>query len=159
MLTNVMVKTCLNQVRMIHAMKGMSKRLSKAEFFRKPFVSKISECSEVQFTRHDNREAWSDNYSIFPKAEFVRILPNVPKFPKCGLNTFFVYLMMTNVMVKTCLNQKIIRKYVLTLGNSSKVVQAAGDIISAGITIHRALGMIFSEWQMLWWKHVLTRKI
>ena len=64
----------------------------KAEFFRKPNLSKnlpnIPKCGLN--TRYDNREVtWSDSYSIFPKAEFVRIftecseveyLPNVPKF-------------------------------------------------------------------------------
>ena len=48
----------------------------KAEFFRKPNLSKnlpnVTKCGLN--TRHDNREVtWSDSYSIFPKAEFVRI--------------------------------------------------------------------------------------
>ena len=48
----------------------------KAEFFRKPNLSKNSP-NVPKFglnTRHDNREVtWGDSYSIFPKAEFVRI--------------------------------------------------------------------------------------
>ena len=48
----------------------------KAEFFRKPNLSKnlpnVPKC--WLNTRHDNREVtWSDTYSIFRKAEFVRI--------------------------------------------------------------------------------------
>ena len=48
----------------------------KAEFFWKPNLSKnspnVPKCGLN--TRHDNREVtWSDSYSIFPKAEFVRI--------------------------------------------------------------------------------------
>ena len=48
----------------------------KAEFFRKPNLSKnspnVPKCGLN--TRHDNREVTlSDSYSIFPKAEFVRI--------------------------------------------------------------------------------------
>ena len=53
-----------------------SESYPKAEFFRKPNLSKnlpnVPKCGLN--TRHDNREVtWSDSYSIFPKAEFVRI--------------------------------------------------------------------------------------
>ena len=52
----------------------------KAEFSRKPnvseYLSNVPKCGLN--TRHDNREVtWSDTYSIFPKAEFVRICPNI----------------------------------------------------------------------------------
>ena len=52
----------------------------KAEFSRKPnvseYLSNVPKCGLN--TRHDNREVTSsDTYSIFPKAEFVRICPNI----------------------------------------------------------------------------------
>ena len=66
----------------------------KAEFFRKPNLSgdlpNVPKCGLN--TRHDNREVtWSDSYSIFPKAEFVRIFTECSEvsifrsvdFPKC----------------------------------------------------------------------------
>ena len=48
----------------------------KAEFFRKPNLSKnspnVSKCGLNR--RHDNREVtWRDRYSVFPQDEFVRI--------------------------------------------------------------------------------------
>ena len=57
-----------------------SESYPKAEFSRKPIVSEylsnVPKCGLN--TRHDNREVtWSDTYSIFPKAEFVRIGPNI----------------------------------------------------------------------------------
>ena len=65
------------------------------QFFRKPnlseYLSNVPKCGLN--TRHDNCEVtWSDTYSIFPKAEFVRICPNIYRMfrsvvPKCGLNT------------------------------------------------------------------------
>ena len=60
----------------------------KAEFFRKPNLSKNSpngpKCGLN--TRHDNREVtWSDSYiQFFRKPNLSEYLPNVPK---CGLNT------------------------------------------------------------------------
>ena len=50
------------------------------QFFRKPnlseYLSNVPKCGLN--TRHDNCEVtWSDTYSIFPKAEFVRICPNI----------------------------------------------------------------------------------
>ena len=58
-----------------------SKSYPKAEFFWKPNLSEylpnVPKCG--QKTRHDNREVtWSVTYSIFQKAEFVRIFcPNI----------------------------------------------------------------------------------
>ena len=85
MMTNAMVKTCLKQKIIknsiwIRAMKNNvgpeSDSYTKAEFFRKPNLSKnlpnVPNCGLN--TRYVNREVmWSDSYSIFPKAEFVRI--------------------------------------------------------------------------------------
>ena len=91
MMTNVMVKTCLNQKiiknsNLIQAMKNNV--CPKATVIRRPNFSKnspnVPKCRLN--TRYDNREVtWSDSYSIFPKAELVRIftecsLPNVRKF-------------------------------------------------------------------------------
>ena len=100
MMTNVMVKTCLNEKiiknsNLIPAMKNnvfpKATVTRKPNFFRKPNLSKnlrnVPKCGLN--TRHDNREVtWSDSYSIFPKAEFVRIMSEyLPNVPKCGLNT------------------------------------------------------------------------
>ena len=174
-----------------------TKSYPKAEFFRKPNLSEylpnVPKCRLN--TQHDNREVtWSDTYSLFPKAEFARICPNIYRMfrsvdstqdmiivkwhlfiwhvrklcaltyappvqsteaglwlstlfhvnfhANCSaaqvyvlhprqfifalscrglsflqvlqstswaLRVLFVYLMMTNVMMKTCLNQKIIK--------------------------------------------------
>ena len=79
MMTNVMVKTCLNQKiiknsNLIQAMKNNV--CPKATVIRRPNFSKnspnVPKCRLN--TRYDNREVtWSDSYSIFPKAELVRI--------------------------------------------------------------------------------------
>ena len=74
------------------------RKLSEGRIF--PKISRKRNVSEYSSnvpkcgfnTRHDNREVtWSDTYSIFPKAVFVRICPNMseylPNVPKCGLNT------------------------------------------------------------------------
>ena len=93
MMTNVMVKPCLSQKiiknrNLIQAMKNSV--YPKAKVIRKPnfFESRICPniCPNIYRmfrsvdwrcglkTRHDNRELrWSNTYSIFPKAEFVRI--------------------------------------------------------------------------------------
>ena len=85
MMTNVMVKTCLNQKiiknsNLIRAMKNIV--CPKATIIRRPNFSENRICPKIYRmfrkcglnTRHDNREVtWSDSYSIFPKAEFVRI--------------------------------------------------------------------------------------
>ena len=57
-----------------------TKSYPKAEFFRKPNLSEylpnVLKCGLN--TRRDNREVtWSDTYSIFLKAEFSRICPNI----------------------------------------------------------------------------------
>ena len=93
MMTNVMVKTCLNQKIiknsiLIQAMKNSvcpkAKVIRKPNFFESRICPNISPNNYRMFrsvdwgcglkTRHDNRELrWSNTYSIFPKAEFVRI--------------------------------------------------------------------------------------
>ena len=60
---------------------------SMIPFFRKPNLSKNlrNVLKRGLNTRHDNREVtWSDSYSIFSKAEFVRIMSEY--LPKCGLS-------------------------------------------------------------------------
>ena len=93
MMTNVMVKTCLCQKikknsNLIQAMKNSV--CPSAKVIRRPNFSESRICPNIcpniyrMFrrvdwrcglkTRHDNRELrWSNTYSIFPKAEFVRI--------------------------------------------------------------------------------------
>ena len=92
-MTNVMVKTCLNQKiiknsNLIQAMKNSV--LPKVKVIRKLNFSESRICPNIcpnvyrMFrsvdwrcglkARHDNRELrWSDTFSIFPKAEIVRI--------------------------------------------------------------------------------------
>ena len=93
MMTNVMVKTCLSQKiiknwNLIQAMNNSvyfkAKVIGKPNFFESRICPNISPNIYRMFrsvdwrcglkTRHDNRELrWSNTYSIFPKAEFVRI--------------------------------------------------------------------------------------
>ena len=92
MMTNVMVKTCLNQkiIKNSNLIQAMKNLCPKATVIRRPNFSENWICPSCGLnTRHDNREVtWSDSYSIFPKAEFVRIFTEyLPNVPKCGLNT------------------------------------------------------------------------
>ena len=77
----------------------------KAEFFRKPNLPEnlpnVPKCGLN--TRHDNREVtWSDSYSVFPKAEFVRIFTECSEvsevsifrsvdFPKCRFSEVSIF--------------------------------------------------------------------
>ena len=81
MMTNVMVKTCLNQkiIKNSNLIQGSEeKRMSdsecyrKADFFRKPNFPKFPNCGFN--TRHDNREVKLIKFfESLSKAEFVRI--------------------------------------------------------------------------------------
>ena len=84
-MTNVTVKTCLNQKiiknsNLIQAMKNSV--CPKAKVIRKPNFSESRICPNIYRNRkHDmiiREVTWSDTYSIFQKAEFVRIFcPNI----------------------------------------------------------------------------------
>ena len=83
MMTNVMVKKFLNQkiIKNSNFIQAMKNNVCpKATVIRKPNFSEnspnVPKCRLN--TRYDNREVtWSDSYSIFPKAEFVRICANI----------------------------------------------------------------------------------
>ena len=93
-MTNVMVKTCLNQKiiknsNLIQAMKNSV--CPKAKVIRRPNFTESRICPNIYRMfrsvdrRHDMIIAWRDTYSIFQKTEYLsEYLPNVPK---CGLNT------------------------------------------------------------------------
>ena len=91
-----------------------SESYAKAEFFRKPnFSEYFPKFPNCWFnTRNDNREVTLTEF--FES----RICPNIYRMfrhydslraKKDILKNFFGYLMMTNVMVKTCLKQKIMK--------------------------------------------------
>ena len=164
----------------------------KAEFFRKPNLSKNSpnlpKCGLN--TRHDNREVtWSDINSIFPKAEFVRI------FAECSeVSEVFRRVDWTHDMIIVKWHLFIWRERKLCALTNAPPVQSTqtgqwlstlfharrsglclvpsaihlrsklqATIIFAGITIHKKdilkNSLCIWWWQMLWWKHVLTRKL
>ena len=85
MMTNVMMKTCLNKKiikisNLIQAMKNRAcpkRKLCEGRFFPN------AEFSEVWIQR-TTWWSWSDTYWIFRKPNLCEYLPNVPK---CGLNT------------------------------------------------------------------------
>ena len=107
-MTNVIVKTCLNQKiikksNLIQAMKNSvcpkaevirRRKLSegrifpKAEFVRRICPNIFRMFRSVNWTHDMIIVKWSDTFSIFPQAEFVRILSEyLPNVPKCGVNT------------------------------------------------------------------------
>ena len=139
--------------------------------------------------RHDYREVtWSDSYSIFPKAEFVRIFtcPNIYRIFRsvdwthdmiivkwhlfiwherklCALtNAPPVQSTQTGQLLSTLFHA---RRSGLCLVPSAIHLRSKlqATIIFAGITIHKKdilkNFLCISWWQMLWWKHVLTRKL
>ena len=92
MMTNVMVKTCLNQKiikksNLIQAMKNSV--CPKAKVIRRPNFSESRICPNIyrMFRSVDwthemiivkwREVTWSNTYSIFPKAEFARVCPNI----------------------------------------------------------------------------------
>ena len=91
MMTNVMVKTCPNQKivknsNLIQAMKNSV--CPTANVTRKPIFSEsrvFRSFRIVDWTHDMIIVKWS--YWIFRKPNLSEYLPNVPKFPKCGLNT------------------------------------------------------------------------
>ena len=88
MVTNVMMKTCLNKKiikisNLIQAMKNRAcpkRKLCEGRIFPN---AEFSEVSEVCI-QHTTWWSWSDTYWIFWKPNLCEYLPNVPK---CGLNT------------------------------------------------------------------------
>ena len=92
MMTNFMMKTCLNQkiIKISNLIQAMKSRVCpKPKVIRRPNLSKSRICPNiyrmfwsVDWT-HDviivkwREVTWSDTYSIFRKAEFARICPNI----------------------------------------------------------------------------------
>ena len=161
MMTNVMAKTCLNQKitknSNFHDSGNEEERISesenhpKAEFFRKPNLSEylpnVPKCGLN--TRHDNREvALSANFTLWQMRHRFN--------PKKRVNDYQRYSMLTVLPL---------RSMSCTLGNSSSL-QAAGqdhscryyNSLSTQKDILKNFLCIW-WWQMLWWKHVFTRKL
>ena len=167
---------------------------SKAAFFRKPNLSKnlpnVPKCGLN--TRHDNREVtWSDSYSIFPKAEFVRICPNIYRMFRsadwthdmiivkwhlfiwherkfCALtNAPPVQSTQTGQWVSTLFhaNCSAAQVYVLYPRQFIFVLSCRRHHFCRYYNPQSARNDILKHffciwwWQMLWWKHVLTRKL
>ena len=150
---------------------------SMAEVFRKP---NLSEClSNVPKcglnTRHDNREVtWSDTYSIFPNAEFVRILTECSevwiehKRKLCALtNAPPVQSTHTGQWLWTlfhgnCSAAQVYvlypRRFIFTLSCRRHHFCRYYNPQSARKDILKNFLCIW-WWQMLWWKHVSTRKL
>ena len=161
-----------------------------AEFFRKPNLSKnlpnVPKCGLN--TRHDNREVtWSDSYSIFPKAEFVRIFTECSEvFRSVDWTHDMIILKWHLIFIwyerKLCaltnatpVQSTQTGQWLSTLFHAWRsglcLVPSAihlrsklqATIIFARITIHKKdiLKNFFCIWwwQMLCWKHVLTRKL
>ena len=88
MMTNVMVKTCLNQKKiknsnLIQAMKnsvGPTPNVTRRPIFSESWIFWSFEL----WIQHTTWRSWSDTYWIFRKPNLSEYLPNVPK---CGLNT------------------------------------------------------------------------
>ena len=164
----------------------------KAEFFRKPNLSKNlpndPKCGLS--TRHDNREVtWSDSYSIFPKAEFVRIftewmcrtvdwthdmiivkwhlfiwherkfcaLTNAPPVQSTHTGQWLSTLFHAN-----CSAAQVyilyLRQFIFALSCRRHHFSRYYNPRSAGKDILKNFLCIW-WWQMLLWKHVLTRKL
>ena len=201
MMTNVMVKTCLNQKiiknsNLIQAMKNNV--CPKATVIRRPNFSKNRICLKiyrmfrsVDWTHDMIIVKWREVtvISIFPKAEFVRIFTECSEFPKCGLNTRHDNREATlNILIFIWHERKLcavtnappvqstqMGQWLSTLFHARRsglcLVPSAihlrsklqATIIFAGITIHKKdilkNSLCIWWWQMLWWKHVLTRKL
>ena len=186
----------------------------KAEFFRKPNLSEnlpnVPKCGLN--TRHDNREVtWSDSYSVFPKAEFVRIFTECSEvsevsifrsvdFPKCRFSEVSIFRSVdwTHDMIIVQWHLFIWRERKLCALRNAPPVQSTqtgqwlstlfhANCSAAQVYVLYPRQFIFALscrrhhfcryynpqsarkdilknflciwlWQMLWWKHVSTRK-
>ena len=199
-MTNVMVKTCLNQkiiknLNMIQAMKNSV--CPKAKVIRRPNFSESRICPDIyrMFRSVDRRHdkiivKWHDVTLIqfFRRPNLSEYLPNVPK---CRLNTrhdnrevAFTHLDTSSNFPLWQMSQRFnphkrvndYQRYCMltilpprsmscTLGNSFSPWAAGDDHfyryvnpLSAKKDILKFFLCIW-WWQMLWWKHVLTRKL
>ena len=196
MMTNVMVKTCLNQKiiknsNLIQAMKNNV--CPKATVIRRPNFSENRICPKiyrmfrsVDWTHDMIIVKWREVTVIqfFRKPNLYEYLPNVPK---CGLNRHDMIIVkwhlifiwherilcaLTNAppVQSTQTGQWLstlfhARRSGLCLVPSAIHLRSKlqATIIFAGITIHKKdilkNFLCIWWWQMLWWKHVLTRKL
>ena len=199
-MTNVMVKTCLNQkiIKNSNLIQAMKITLCpKAKVIRKPIPSEKRICPNIyrMFRSVDRRHdmiivIWHEMTLIqfFRKPNLSEHLPNVAK---CGLNTrhdnrevalthldtspnFALWQMrhrfnprkQVNDYQRYCMLTILpLRSMSCTLGNSSSLWPSGDNHffryynpLSAKKDILKIFLCIW-WWQMLWWKHVLTRKL
>ena len=85
------------------------------------------------------------------RRSFLKILQSTER--KEGyLENFFVYLMMTNVMVKTCLNQKLLKTRIWF--RQWRIAKCRKQKLSAGrIFLKAEFVRIFTECSVVWIKH------
>ena len=85
MVTNVMMKTCLNQkiIKMSNLIQAMKNRACPKRKLCEGRIFPNAEFSEV-WIQHTTWWSWNETYWIFPKPNLSEYLPNVAK---CGLNT------------------------------------------------------------------------
>ena len=194
MVTNVMMKTCLNQkiIKMSNLIQAMKNSVCPKRKLCEGRIFPNAEFSEV-WIQHTTWWSWINTYWIFRKPNLCEYLPNVPK---CGLNTRHdnrevTLIHLTRAQTDTSANfalwqmrhrfnpRKRVNDYqrysmlaVLplrfmscTLGNSHSLQAAGNDHscryynpLSAEKDIVKNFYCIW-WWQMLWWKHVLTKKL
>ena len=85
MVTNVMMKTCLNQkiIKMSNLIQAMKNSVCPMRKLCEGRIFPNAEFSEV-WIQHTTWWSWINTYWIFRKPNLCEYLPNVPK---CGLNT------------------------------------------------------------------------
>ena len=130
------------------------------QFFRKPnlseyFVRIFTECSEV-WIEHTTWSSWSGTYSFDTSANFALWQMRHRFNPHKRVNDYQRYSMLTILPL---------RSMSCTLGNSSSLWAAGNDHfwryynpLSAKKDILKFFLCIW-WWQMLRWKHALTRKL
>ena len=83
------------------------------------------------------------------RRSFLQVLQSSERWERY-FETFFVYLMMTNVMMKTFLNQKIIKKFNLIIFRQWRVAHVRSRKLSESRFFPKAE---FSEASVLWIQH------
>ena len=137
-----------------------NREVTLIEFFENRIFSKaeivwiFTECSEV-WIEHTTWWSWSDTYSFGTSANFALWQMRHRFNPRKRINDYQRYSMLTVLPL---------RSMSCTLGNSSSL-QAAGDDHSCryynSLSTQKDILKNFLciwWWQMLWWKHVFTRK-
>ena len=166
MMTNVMVKKCLNRKITKNSNLIQAKKNSvcpRAKVIRRPIFPESRIFRIVDSTHDMIIVKW--HLLNFSKPNLSEYLPNVPK---CGLNTRhnnrevtwsdvkwreMTLLIMTNVMVKTCLNQKIIKNSNLIQAFKNSVCPKAKVIRRPNFSESRFSPNIYRMFRSVDWTH------